>query len=146
MAKSDIESVLREERLFPPPPKFSASAHIGSLEEYRRICKRAEADPEAFWAEHADALHWFSRWSKVLEWNPPFAKWFVGGRINASYNCLDRHVNGRRREKAAIVWEGEPGDSRVFTYQELLREVCRLANGLKRLGVSQATGWRSTCP
>ena len=95
----------------------------------------AKDDPEGFWAEQAESLHWFKRWDKVLDWNEPHAQWFVGGKLNASYNCLDRHLAGPRRNKAAIIWEGEPGDSRVLTYQMLHREVCKFANVLKGLGI-----------
>ena len=97
----------------------------------------AKDDPDGFWAEQAKSLHWFKPWNKVLEWNEPLAKWFVGGKINASYNCLDRHLTGPRKNKTAIIWEGEPGDTRVLTYQELHREVCKFANVLKQLGIQK---------
>src|SRR3954468_22153636 len=131
----DIESILTEDRVFPPPPEFAANAHIKSFEEYERIYAEAEADPEAFWEKQAEELHWFKRWDKVLEWNEPFAKWFVGGELNISYNCLDRHLSTWRRNKAAIIWEGEPGEQRTLTYQQLHREVCRFSNVLKRSGI-----------
>jgi acetyl-CoA synthetase len=130
-----IDSTLTESRKFPPSAEFSASAWVKSFDEYQALCKRADSDPDAFWAECARNLHWFKPFSKTLEWNFPFAKWFVGGTINASYNCLDRHLDGPRRNKAALIWEGEPGDSRVLTYQMLADEVGRCANGLKSLGV-----------
>ena len=130
-----IDSTLTESRKFPPSSEFSSKAWVKSFDEYQALCKRAESDPEAFWAECARNLHWFKPFSKTLEWNFPFAKWFVGGTINASYNCLDRHLDGPRRNKAALIWEGEPGDSRVLTYQMLADEVGRCANGLKSLGV-----------
>jgi len=130
-----IDSTLTESRKFPPPAEFSARAWVKSLDEYNAICKRADADPEAFWAECARGLHWFKPFGKTLEWNFPHAKWFVGGTINAAYNCLDRHLDGPRRNKAALIWEGEPGDSRVLTYQMLADEVGRCANALKSLGV-----------
>src|SRR5215208_3967988 len=133
----EIESVLTESRVFPPPPAFSAQAHISSMEQYRQMAKEAEDDPEGYWARRADELHWFKKWDTVLDWQPPFAKWFVGGRINASYNCLDRHLDGPRRTKAALIWEGEPGDERILTYQRLHREVCKFANVLKGLGVEK---------
>src|SRR5205085_8345881 len=107
------------------------------LAEYEQLWQQAHDDPEGYWADQADSLHWFKPWDKVLEWDEPFAKWFVGGRINASYNCLDRHLEGPRRTKAALIWEGEPGDERVFTYQTLHREVCKFANVLKSLGVQR---------
>ena len=130
-----ITSVLKETRTFPPSPEFSSEAHIKSVAEYERLWQRAKDDPEGFWAEQAESLHWFQRWNKVLEWNEPFAKWFVGGKINASFNCIDRHLTGPRKNKAAIIWEGEPGDSRVLRYQDLHREVCKFANVLKSLGI-----------
>ena len=130
-----IDSTLTESRKFPPSAEFSASAWVKSFDEYQALCKRADSDPDAFWAECARNLHWFKPFGKTLEWNFPFAKWFVGGTINAAYNCLDRHLDGPRRNKAALIWEGEPGDSRVLTYQMLADEVCRFANGLKSLGV-----------
>jgi len=133
----NIESVLNEARKFEPPAEFSASASIKSVAEYEALCRRAEEDPEGFWAECARNLDWFKPFNKTLEWEFPFAKWFVGGTINASYNCLDRHLKGARRNKAAIIWEGEPGDSRVLTYQMLADEVGRAANALKELGVKQ---------
>ncbi|HYP54210.1 MAG TPA: acetate--CoA ligase, partial [Pyrinomonadaceae bacterium] len=132
---SAIESVLHEERLFPPPAEFSSAAHVSGMDEYERLYAEAERDPEGYWARAAEELHWFKKWERVLEWSPPHAKWFVGGRINASYNCLDRHLSTWRRNKAAIVWEGEPGEQRTLTYQQLHREVCRFANVLKNSGV-----------
>jgi acetyl-CoA synthetase len=130
-----IDSTLSEKRTFPPPAEFSARAWVKSRDEYEALYKRAEADPETFWAECARNLHWFKPFGKTLEWNFPFAKWFLGGTINASYNCLDRHLEGPRRNKAALIWEGEPGDSRVLTYQMLADEVAKCANALKSLGV-----------
>jgi acetyl-CoA synthetase len=134
---SDIDSVLQESRVFPPPPEFAREAHIGSLEAYRTLHARSLADPEAFWAEQAGALAWIRKWDRVLDWQPPFARWFDGGLLNLSANCLDRHVATWRRNKAAIVWEGEPGEVRTLTYQQLLQEVCRCANALKALGVGK---------
>jgi acetyl-CoA synthetase len=132
-----IDSVLTEVRKFEPPAEFSSQAWIKSLAEHEALCKRAADDPEGFWAECARNLDWFKPFDKVLEWKFPFAKWFVGGTLNASYNCLDRHLKGARRNKAAIIWEGEPGDSRVLTYQMLADEVGRAANALKELGVEE---------
>src|SRR6476619_672497 len=129
---TEIESVLSESRVFDPPAEFSANAYVKSFEEYERIYDHAANDPAAFWAEQADALDWFRKWDTVLEWNEPHAKWFVGGKINISYNCLDRHLTTWRKNKAAIIWEGEPGETRTLTYQQLHREVCRFANVLKR--------------
>jgi acetyl-CoA synthetase len=129
-----ITSVLKEGRKFPPTPEFVAQAQI-KPEDEARLRQWAKDDPDGFWGEHAKTLDWFAPWTKVLEWNEPFAKWFVGGKINASYNCLDRHLQGPRKNKAAIIWEGEPGDTRTLTYQQLHREVCKFANVLKNLGV-----------
>ena len=131
---SNITSVLKETRLFPPPRDFSAQAHIKSTAEYENFANRAKNDSDGFWAEQAETLHWFKKWDKLLVWNEPHAQWFVGGKLNASFNCLDRHLNGPRKNKAALVWEGEPGDSRVLRYQDLHREVCKFANVLKKLG------------
>jgi acetyl-CoA synthetase len=130
-----ITSVLQETRVFPPPEEFARKAHISSLAQYEALWDRAKDDPEGFWGEHAQALHWDKPWDKVLDWQPPFAKWFVGGRLNASYNCVDRHCEGPSRNKAALIWEGEPGDRRVLRYQDLQREVSKFANVLKGLGV-----------
>ena len=132
---TNITSVLKETRSFPPSPEFAAEAHVKSLAEYEALWQRAADDPEGFWAEQAESLSWFKKWTKVLEWNEPFAKWFVGGKINASTNCIDRHLVGDRKNKAAIIWEGEPGDSRVLRYQDLHRETCKFANVLKKLGI-----------
>jgi acetyl-CoA synthetase len=129
--QGEIEALLSEERVFPPPEPFRAAANVRDASVY----EAAERDPEAFWEGFAQELEWSRRWDTVLEWNPPHAKWFVGGTLNASVNCLDRHVRTARRNKAAIVWEGEPGDSRTLTYWELHREVNRFANGLRKLGV-----------
>ena len=137
-SQSTIESILKEKRLFQPPTEFSGNAHVKSLDEYKQLYEKAKADPEAFWAELAEQeLHWFQKWEKVLDWQPPFAKWFVGGKINISYNCLDRHLTTWRRNKAAMIWEGEPGDSLTLTYAQLHREVCQMANVLKQLGVQK---------
>ncbi|MGG6239809.1 acetate--CoA ligase [Nodosilinea sp. AN01ver1] len=138
MASPTIESVLHENRLFPPADEFAQNASIQSLEDYRALAEQAAADPAKFWAELASQeLHWFKPWDTVLDWQPPFAKWFVGGKINISYNCLDRHLTTWRRNKAALIWEGEPGDSRTLTYAQLHREVCQVANVLKGLGVQK---------
>ncbi|HSY14113.1 MAG TPA: acetate--CoA ligase [Verrucomicrobiae bacterium] len=134
-AAQNIDSILQEKRSFPPPAEFSKNALIHSKEEYDEICARAAADPEGFWADIARELHWFEPWTKVLEWDCPWAKWFLGGKINLSYNCLDRHVATWRKNKAAIIWEGEPGEVRTYTYQQLLTEVCKFANVLKSLGI-----------
>jgi acetyl-CoA synthetase len=138
MSQPTIESVLQEKRLFAPSAEFSQNAHIKSLEEYKQIYDRAAADPSAFWADLADKeLHWFEKWHTVLDWQPPSVKWFDGGKINISYNCLDRHLTTWRKNKAALIWEGENGDSRTLTYAQLHREVCQFANALKQLGVQK---------
>ncbi|HEU4766382.1 MAG TPA: acetate--CoA ligase [Pyrinomonadaceae bacterium] len=134
---TNIESVLQEERIFPPPPEFSANAHIKSLEELENLRAEASADPESFWARMAEELHWFKKWDTVLKWNAPHAEWFGGGKINISYNCLDRHLATWRRNKAALIWEGEPGETRTFTYQQLHTEVCKFANVLKSRNIQR---------
>ncbi|MDV3347834.1 acetate--CoA ligase [Leptothoe sp. LEGE 181152] len=133
-----IESILHEQRLFEPPAEFAAAATVSGADQYQALYDKAAADPAAFWAELAEQeLNWFQKWDTVLDWQPPFAKWFVGGKINISYNCLDRHLDTHRRDKPAIVWEGEPGDSRTLTYAELHVEVCQMANVLKGMGVAK---------
>jgi acetyl-CoA synthetase len=134
---TNIESLQHEDRLFPPPPEFAVKAHIKSMEELERLRAEASADPEGFWARMAEELHWFKKWDKVLNWHPPHAEWFVGGKINISYNCLDRHLETWRRNKAALIWEGEPGEQRTLTYQQLHSEVCKFANVLKRSGIEK---------
>lgn len=138
MSESNIESILHENRVFPPSAEFSQKAAIKNLEEYRQLYDRAKADPQKFWADLArKELHWFQPWDTVLDWsNPPFAKWFVNGQTNLSYNCLDRHLE-TRPHKPAIVWEGEPGDSLTLTYAQLHTQVCKFANVLKQLGVQK---------
>ncbi|HUQ04563.1 MAG TPA: acetate--CoA ligase [Kofleriaceae bacterium] len=130
-----IESVLQETRLFPPPASFSAQARVSSMAAYEALAARAAAEPERFWAEVASELSWSEPWKRVLEWELPDAKWFLGGKTNVSVNCLDRHLDGPRRNKAALLFEGEPGDTRVLTYHQLHREVCKTANALEALGV-----------
>lgn len=128
-----FEALLQEHRVFPPSDAFKAQAVVADPQIYRQ----SDEDPEAFWAQEARRLDWFQPFDQVLEWTPPHAKWFLGGQLNASYNCLDRHVKSARRNKAAIIWEGEPGDSRIITYDQLLREVGKFANVLKSLGVNK---------
>ena len=136
-----IESMLKEKRSFKPDPAFSRRANIASKAAYERLQKEAQKSPERFWARMAkEHVSWFTPWKKVLNWKPPYAKWFIGGKLNVSYNCLDRHLEGEnawRRNKAAIVWEGEPGDQRVLTYGDLHREVCKFSNVLKSRGVAK---------
>ena len=137
MSQSSIDSILKENRVFKPDDDFSQSAHVKSLDQYEDLYRQAESDPEKFWADVASELHWFRPWEKVLEWEIPWAKWFVGGQINISYNCLDRHLATWRRNKAAIIWEGEPGETRTLTYQQLHSEVSKFANILKSLGIKK---------
>lgn len=136
-SKTNIESHLVENRVFKPSAAFSKKARIGSMSEYRKLHAESIAKPDKFWAREANELHWFKKWSKVLDWKIPYAHWFVGGKINASHNCLDRHLDTARANKAAIIWEGEPGEKRVLTYRQLHREVCKFANVLKRNGVKK---------
>ncbi len=131
-AELTIESMMAEGRKFPPSEDFREKANIKSMEEYEELYRRSVEDPEGFWAEMAEELHWYRKWDSVLSWDPPFAKWFQGGETNVSYNCLDRHLKTWRKNKAAIIWEGEPGERRIFTYHQLHREVCKFANVLKR--------------
>ena len=131
MSSDEIRALLREDRVFPPPPWWREHARITDPEVYAR----AAADPQSFWAAFASELEWSRPWTRVLDWQPPHARWFVGGQINASANCLDRHVTTPRRNKAAIIWEGEPGDRRTLTYFDLHRLVSQFANVLKSLGV-----------
>ncbi len=114
----EIADLLREDRRFPPPPTFAARANIRDEDVYARAAR----DPEAFWAEFASELEWIAPWRQVLDWKPPHARWFVGGTLNASVNCVDRHVRGARRNTAAIIWEGEPGERRTLTYFDLYRQ------------------------
>jgi acetyl-CoA synthetase len=130
---AEIEALLQEDRSFAPTDEFKKNAHVSDPSIY----EKAAQDPEAFWTAFAKELEWIKPWSKVLEWNPPDAKWFVGGKINISANCLDRHVRTARRNKAAFIWEGEPGDRRTLTYFDLYRQVCQFANVLKKLGVKK---------
>ncbi len=135
--QSSIESILNESRLFTPPAEFARNAHVKSFAEYEAMYTEAEADPEGFWAKQASELDWFKKWDTVLEWTEPHAKWFVGGTINLSHNCLDRHLSTWRKNKAAIIWEGETGEIKTITYLQLQQEVSRFANVLKSLGVSK---------
>ncbi len=130
--ETNIESHLIEKRVFKPAKNFKRRARISSFAEYEKMYRESIRQPERFWAREAKDLVWQKRWDRVLDWKPPFAKWFVGGKLNVSENCLDQHLLTLRRNKAAIIWEGEPGEKRTLTYQQLHREVCRFANVLKR--------------
>jgi acetyl-CoA synthetase len=130
---NDIDVLLQENRKFEPSPEFAREANVSSAEIY----EKAARDPEKFWADQARELDWIKPWTKVLEWKPPHAKWFIGGKLNVAANCIDRHLSGARRNKPALIWEGEPGDERTLTYADLHREVCKFANVLKNLGVKK---------
>ena len=133
MSDHEIDALLNEARVFPPSAEWRSNALVNDPSVYAR----AAADPEAFWAGFASELEWIEPWSKVLDWQPPNAKWFVGGRLNVSANCLDRHLRTARRNKAALIWEGEPGDRRTLTYFDLHRQVSQFANVLKTLGIKK---------
>jgi acetyl-CoA synthetase len=130
---NEIDALLTENRKFPPPAAFKSAAHVAD----DALSKRAEANPESFWADQASELEWFRKWDTVLDWKPPHAKWFTGGKLNVSVNCVDRHVESWRRNKAALIWEGEPGDRRTLTYWDLYTEVRKFANVLRKLGVER---------
>ncbi len=133
-----IDTVMQESRIFPPPAEFAAQARIKSLEEYEALWNQAAADPAKFWGDLArEELHWFEPFTESLRWNEPDAEWFVGGKTNASYNCIDKHVAEGRGDRRAIIWEGEPGDQRTLTYAQLLSEVSKCANALKSLDVGE---------
>jgi acetyl-CoA synthetase len=132
-----IVNVMKEDRLFPPSREFSQKAKISSLEQYEKLWKEAAGDIEGFWGKLGCELHWFKPYDKVLQWDNPFAKWFVNGQTNVSYNCLDAHLGTPRQNKVAFIWEGEPGDTRILTYQMLHAEVCKFANVLKSLGIGK---------
>src|SRR6266481_1612153 len=131
--EKSLSALLDERRTFPPSEEFKKRANWSNPAIY----EQAANAPEGFWAAEAKHLDWFAPWQRVLEWNVPWAKWFVGAKLNVTYNCVDRHAHSARRNKAAIIWEGEPGDSRVLTFGMLEREVNRFANALKSLGVAK---------
>jgi acetyl-CoA synthetase len=134
---TNLDSSLRENRVFAPPAEFAAKAHVKSLEEYEAMYRRSVEQPEEFWAEAASELEWFAPWTKVLDGEGKDAKWFVGGKLNLSHNCVDRHALGGRKDQIALLWEGEPGDVRRLTYGDLHAQVQRFANVLKGLGVKR---------
>src|SRR5437899_930647 len=143
-AESNITSVLNEKRVFRPPKEFTQRAQVKSLAQYRRLYNESIRSPEKFWAKQGkNELVWFKPWKKVLQWKEPFAKWFIGGQLNVSYNCLDRHLGTPTANKAALIWEGEPaisgkpGEERTLTYKQLHHEVCQFANVLKRHGIKK---------
>jgi len=128
-----LDALLTEDRRFSPSEDFRTRAVVSDTDIY----ERANTDRESYWVEWAEQLDWFRRWDSVLEWQPPHAKWFVGGKLNVAYNCLDRHLNSSRSDQAALIWEGEPGDTRTYTYAQLHDAVCRFSNALKNLGVTR---------
>jgi len=130
---SDIDVLLQENRKFEPDAAFAITANVSS----RKVYDTADRDYEKFWADQARELEWIKPWDRVLDWNPPHVKWFAGGKLNIAANCIDRHVRGPRRNKAALIWEGEPGDTRTLTYWDLYREVSKFGNVLRKLGVGK---------
>ncbi len=132
---TDFKSLQVENRIFPPSAEFKAKARISSMDEYKKLYDESINSPDTFWAREASELKWQKTWDQVLDWQPPFAKWFVGAKVNVCENCVDRHLETPRKNKPAIIWEGEPGDTRTLTYQELHHEVCRFANVLLSQGV-----------
>src|SRR3990172_145518 len=131
---SEFDPKVLLEKAVPPPEEFAGQARVGSMEKYLELFQHALDDPEAFWAEQGKLVEWFEKPHKTLEWNPPFAKWFVGGKLNVSHNCLDRHLE-KQGNKPALLWEAEDGKTQEFTYHELHEEVCKFANVLRSLGV-----------
>jgi acetyl-CoA synthetase len=134
---TNMDSLLRENRVFAPPAAFAAKAHVQSVEQYEAMYRRSIEQPDAFWSEAAAELDWFAPWTKVQEGEISESKWFVGGKLNLAHNCVDRHALGARKDKVALLWEGEPGEVRRITYGELHQQVQRLANVLKGLGVGK---------
>ncbi|MCZ7397453.1 MAG: AMP-binding protein, partial [Candidatus Methanoperedens sp.] len=133
-----IESLLKEKRIFHSPPEFSKKAYIKNLSEYQKIYERSIHDPPSFWAEKADGLTWFKKWDNVYSWDPDkvICKWFEGGKLNASYNCLDRHL-ATRGDRIAIIWESDGGETESYTYRQLHTDVCKFANVLKKRGIKK---------
>ncbi len=145
-SEGQVHTVMVEQRLFPPTPEFAAEARIKSQAEYEQLYNRSMKDIEAFWAQEArEHLHWFKPFTQTLTWNEPNAEWFVDGETNASYNCLDAHVNNGRGNRRAIIWEGEPGEMRELTYAQLHQEVCRAATCSSRWAWFAGMSSASTC-
>src|SRR5690606_10220430 len=136
-ASQKITSLSHEKRVFKPSKEFSEKAHISSMAQYKKMYDESIKNPQKFWAKAAGELDWFKKWNKVLEWKAPHSKWFVGGKLNMSYNCLDRHIEGPRRNKVALFFEGEPGDTKTLTYHQLYIEVNKFANVLKKNGIKK---------
>jgi len=137
VTSGSVDTVMQETRLFPPSAEFTSKARISSQAQYEAMWNEAKNDPEGFWGKLAEELHWFKPFDKVLDWQEPNARWFVGGQTNVAYNALDLHLGTPRKNKAALIWEGEPGDQRIYTYQTLHHEVCKFANVLKKLGIQK---------
>ena len=131
--KETVKTLLEENRVFEPSPEFKEGALIKDASIY----EEASGGRDAFWTKYANDLEWHKKWDKVLDWNPPFAKWFVRGKLNASYNCLDRHIKAGKGGKTAILWEGEDGQERQFTYDDVYKSVNKLANAIKKLGIAK---------
>ena len=143
---ADIESILSEKRVFHPPEEFREKARVKTMQAYEALYERAEKDPEGYWAEVAQELSWTTPWQKVLDWTLPDAQWFVGGKTNLAYNCLDRHLRGARRNKAALIWEGEPGDVRTLTLSaSCTRRCASLPMCCSEAGIGAGDGSPSTC-
>ena len=132
-----IESVLQEDRRFSPSEDFKANAKLNSLEDYQKLYRQSLDDPDTFWGDVANELHWFEQWDQTIEWNEPFVKWFTGGKTNISYNSLEHQIAQGRGDKTAIIWEGENGDSLRLSYSEMKDKVCQFANMLKSKGISK---------
>jgi len=135
--EKNITSLSRENRLFKPKKDFSKKAYFMSFQHYKKAYEKSIKDPQKFWGKVADELVWFKKWKKVLQWKAPHSKWFVGGKINVSYNCLDRHLESHRKNKVALFFEGEFGDTKTYTYNQLYTEVCKFSNVLKRRGIKK---------
>src|ERR1700690_37998 len=149
MSDDSFQVLSTEKRIFPPSKEFSQKAHIKSMKEYEQLYKRSVDEPEKFWGEMADKnLTWYTKWNKVLDYDfhKPYIKWFVGGKLNASVNCLDRFINTPTRNKAALIWEADGGTYKTFTYQQLYYEVNRFANVLKKKGIKKGDRVTSYLP
>ncbi len=134
MPSNYITSILKEDRIFYPPKDFSKKAYIKNMQEYEKLYKQSIKNPEAFWAEKASQLHWFKKWKTILRNNKGFFKWFEHGKLNVAYNCLDRNIK-KNKDKIALIWEPEFGKNKTYTYEQLLKEVCKFANLLKKVGI-----------
>jgi len=144
-SSKQISNVMNETRVFPPSQSFQDRAAIGSMQAYQALYDASIADSEGFWESQArEHLHWFEPFNKTLVWNEPFAQWFVGGKTNVSYNCLDVHVQAGRGQTVAFHWEGEPGETRTITYEELLKDVSQFASALTKLGIQKGDRVRDT--